>query len=476
MLMVDHKTTLCENLPYWEFFSEPFSHAVLADGSLAATLEVVPLDIDCFDENRINQLTVGLRSFANTLPEGFSAQIMVNQESDFSELIEQHRALRSSELEFLNAVDSNRIGDLEKLCVQGRIFRSKIFFSLRSEPPAKPNFFSVNKTKSFANDFGESYLERLQALGQAVRSAGSLLTSLGFISSEISQESLIGNIYRHLNPKRSAVTQTPILRNSCAIDPSSPREQLVFGDLVLDLDDFVLDQTRTRVLSLKTLPEVTYAGMMSGFLSLPFRYELVFSLNVPDQIKEMKSLEQRRRLAHSLAHSTSNRVSDLESESKLAQTTGLIREIIESGQKIFNCEMVLYLREENTAEGRKNLEARTKDTLARFKSLSGSEGLHETVAAWKIFKSQLPFAPVNQVRAKKLKTNNAVDFLPLYGSARGDQKPVALTETRLGSLYSIDPYSSRLSNFNQLCTGSSGSGKSFANNFLMLQQIARGTK
>ncbi|RYZ93270.1 MAG: hypothetical protein EOP06_01480, partial [Proteobacteria bacterium] len=227
---------------------------------------------------------------------------------------------------------------------------------------------------------------------------------------------------------------------------------------------------------LKTLPEVTYAGMMSGFLSLPFRYELVFSLNVPDQIKEMKSLEQRRRLAHSLAHSTSNRVSDLESESKLAQTTGLIREIIESGQKIFNCEMVLYLREENTVEGRRNLEARTKDVLARFKSLSGSEGLHETVAAWKIFKSQLPFAPINQVRAKKLKTNNAVDFLPLYGSARGDQKPVALTETRLGSLYSIDPYSSRLSNFNQLCTGSSGSGKSFANNFLMLQQIARGTK
>ncbi|RYZ92565.1 MAG: hypothetical protein EOP06_03880, partial [Proteobacteria bacterium] len=83
--MADHKTPLCENLPYWEFFSEPFSHAVLADGSIAATLEIVPLDIDCFDENRINQLTVGLRSFANTLPEGFSAQFMVNQESDFSE-------------------------------------------------------------------------------------------------------------------------------------------------------------------------------------------------------------------------------------------------------------------------------------------------------------------------------------------------------------------------------------------------------
>ncbi|MCB0369953.1 MAG: ATP-binding protein, partial [Bdellovibrionales bacterium] len=34
----------------------------------------------------------------------------------------------------------------------------------------------------------------------------------------------------------------------------------------------------------------------------------------------------------------------------------------------------------------------------------------------------------------------------------------------------------KLTNYNMLVTGSSGSGKSFANNFLMLQQIARGTK
>jgi len=96
-----------------------------------------------------------------------------------------------------------------------------------------------------------------------------------------------------------------------------------------------LDGLKTRVITLKTLPEITYAGMMSGFLALSFKYELLFSMKIPDQAKEIKSLEQKRRMAHSLSSSSSNRVSDLESESRLSQTTDLIREIIETGQRIF---------------------------------------------------------------------------------------------------------------------------------------------
>ncbi len=108
--------------------------------------------------------------------------------------------------------------------------------------------------------------------------------------------------------------------------------------------------------------------------------------------------------------------------------------------------------------------------------LSGAEGMQETVGGWQIFSSSLPGAPIRLVRQKKLKTNNLVDFLPVYGTRVGDELPMVLTHTRLGSLCSFNPYDSKLTNYNMLVTGSSGSGKSFANNFLMLQQIARGTK
>ena len=181
-------------------------------------------------------------------------------------------------------------------------------------------------------------------------------------------------------------------------------------------------------------------------------------------------------MAHSLSSSSSNRVSDLESESRLSQTTDLLREIIETGQRIFQSELVIILRDEATVAGVRRLNLHTKEVLSKFKTLSGSEGIHETVGSWKVFKTNLPLAPMNLVRAKRMKTNNMVDFFPLYGAAIGDETPVCLLKTRLGTLYSLNPYSARLNNFNSLITGSSGSGKSFASNFLMLQQIARGTK
>lgn len=170
----------------------------------------------------------------------------------------------------------------------------------------------------------------------------------------LNRESLIEVLYQHFNPRRSADITVPVVSpRPTDLDDPSPRSQIVFGDLILDREDFVLDGLRTRVITLKTLPEMTFAGMMSGFLAL---------------------------------------------------------------------------------------------------------------------------APMNPVRAKRMKTNNLVDFFPLYGGATGDDTPVCLLKTRLGTLYSCNPYSNRLNNFNSLITGSSGSGKSFANNFLMLQQIARGTK
>lgn len=473
---MNNNAALSHELPYWEFLNDPFAHLILWDGSLSTGVEILPLDIECFDESRINQLVLGLRSFVNSLPEGLSAQFYVKVETDFQDVLAAHESLVQPNVIFLNDLDRNRINNLRELISDGSVFRPKLYFSLKTQAAESPKTFSLSATKKFSLEFAKFYEDRIQTLSQSIEGVRSQLSNLGFYSEQLTRDQIVSLIYRHLNPKRSAELQAPLVSKTCAIDGDSPREQLVFGDLVLNQEDFELDRFRTRILTLKTLPEMTFAGMMNGFLNLPFKYELFFSFHIPEQGKEMKALEQKRRMAHSLAHSTSNRLSDLESESRLSQTTDLIREIIETGQRIFQAEFGIVLRSESSPVGRKQLNLQTKEVLSRFKRLSGSEGMQETVGSWKIFKSELPLAPTNLVRMKRMKTNNLVDFLPLYGAGRGDEKPVTLTRTRLGSIYSLDPYSSHLSNFNQLCTGSSGSGKSFANNFLMLQQIARGVR
>lgn len=471
------KASLCEQLPFWDFESDPIPHAILSDGSLSSGIELLPLDVECFDESRLNQLTMGLRAFANSLPEGTTSQFLVKVESDVEQIVRSHSQLVKTDNPILLHLDGERAASLAGQANEGELFRTRLLYFLRTEGVEKPGIFAFKQTKQFSSEFEAGYVDRLQGLNQALEGARGILSSLGFVTKACSKEEMIGLLYEHLNPSRSeSVLQPKISQRSPDLDDISPRAQLVFGDLVLDKEDFVLDRMRTRVITLKTLPEMTFAGMMSGFLALPFKYELLFTFKIQDQVKEMKGLEQKRRMAHSLSGGSSQRVSDLESESRLSQTTDLIREIIETGQRIFRAELAIILRAPNSDIGERRLNLQTKEVLSRFKTLSGSEGVQETVGAWKIFKSDLPLAPMSLVREKPMKTNNLVDFLPLYGAATGDDVPVCLTKTRLGTLYAHNPYSARLSNFNSLVTGSSGSGKSFANNFLMLQQIARGTK
>ena len=471
------ENALSDSLPYWEFESSPIPHVILWDGSISSGFELLPLDIECFDESRINQLTMGLRAFANSLPEGMTSQFMVKIETDVEEVLQRHKSLVTTKNNFLRSLDEARSASIHEQVKAGLVFRPKLYFWLKTEGAERPSAFSLSQTKKFALEFEKGFDERLQSLSQALEGAESALASLGFTTMSLNRESLIEVLYQHFNPRRSADITVPVVSpRPTDLDNPSPRSQIVFGDLILDREDFVLDGLRTRIITLKTLPEMTFAGMMSGFLAFPFKYELLFSFKTPEQSKEIKSLEQKRRMAHSLSASTSNRVSDLESESRLSQTTELLREIIETGQRIFQAELTILLRDEATPDGTRRLNLHTKEVLSKFKTLSGSEGIQETVGSWKIFRSDLPLAPMNPVRAKRMKTNNLVDFFPLYGAATGDDTPVCLLKTRLGTLYSCNPYSNRLNNFNSLITGSSGSGKSFANNFLMLQQIARGTK
>ncbi len=134
-------------------------------------------------------------------------------------------------------------------------------------------------------------------------------------------------------------------------------------------------------------------------------------------------LKTKRRMAHSMASGPSNQVSDLESESKLSSTEELIRELINTGQKIFSFELSMILKSEPTKEGLRQLDLNCREVLSRLRTLNGAEGLTESVASWKLFKNNLPAAPKDQVRGKRIKTNNLADFLPIYGPRIGDEIP-----------------------------------------------------
>lgn len=482
--------SLCEELPYWEFQETPRPHLILNDGSLVSGIKLSLLDIECFDDNEVNQLAVRLRGVLNSISENTSVQFCLSVGSDFSSTLKKHIDGKTPTIHPLVAsIADYREKKLQAAQDSSELYRPELSIYLRTQMVGSKKLSFIKKKEDFSTASAHNYEETLEVLFQNVDTLISSFASIGLIGRILATTELKAHIYSHLNPKRSKSEPVPQVRTP-AVDnveketldeiewlaEQSPREQLVFGDLILGFDQFTLDSHHHRIITLKTLPEATFAGQLSTFLRMPFHYDLFLSFEIPNQSDEMSKLNQKRKMAHSLAMTSGNKVSDLESETKLSSTEELIRELLSTGQRIYAAQMSLILRAPATNEGVKKLNRQVQEVLSRFRSLQGAEGLEETVGAWKIFKGDLPAAPLRLERAKKFKTNNLVDFIPIYGPREGDDDPAVIFRNRLNGLVSFNPFDSKLTNYNALVTGSSGAGKSFLNNCILAQELARGLR
>lgn len=482
--------SLAEELPFWDFIDGPKAHAILFDGSLVGGLKVGLVDVECFDEAETNAFTMGLRSALNSISEGTTLQFVLGVRSDFSDVLKAHSEGKSTEIHpLVKSIADFRESSLKDAMDSGELYRPELFVYVRT-PVVEAKAVSIFKKKElFSEKAADAYQETLEVLGQNIETLISSFEALGLSCHELEKSEILENVYEFLNPKRSRLEPVPQVKTFDEHDlekdildevewlaTQSPREQLVFGDLVLGFEQFTLDGFYHRVITLKTLPEITYAGMIASFLRLPFHYDLILSLEVPPQASEMAKLQQKRKMAHSMAITSGNKASDLESETKLSSTEELIRELLNTGQRIYAVQMSLVLKAEANIEGAKKLNREVREVLSRFRALQGAEGLEESVGAWKVLKNNLPAAPLSLERARKMKTNNLADFLPVYGPREGDKNPVVLFRNRLNGLVSYDGFDPGLGNYNILCTGSSGAGKSFLNNAILMQELARGLR
>ena len=475
--------SLAKELPYWDFHD---NLASLSDGSLCVALKINGVAVETWDAIRLNQLTESLRSFLNGLSDGLELSFSLEMNSAFESVISEHAALKG-ERENISWISDNRIDALREQMKSEILLRPNLYlfiYQRMSAATKKPtsvlsSFFQ--SPKKFQTVRRDQHERQEKDLRQAADGAVSILSTMGIEATEMSAPDIEALIYRFLNPKRSRDVSAPKinadhrgqeftneeLSRLPELSLSSPREQLVFSDYIQGYDSFFADGLHHRVLTLKTMPEETHAALISRMTELPFHYWLDVHVKVPEQSKELSDLQAKRRMAHSMSASTNGRATDLESEAQLSSTEELLRELIGTGQKIFYFQTTLLLR----AESKDDLDTMTKAALQKFRELSGAEGLAETVAGFKVFKTILPMGNVQSLRAKRVKTDNLADFLPIYEPYRGRGiKPVCLFHNRQSGLVSYDPFdAAALPNYNALVTGSSGAGKSFLNNLILLQ-------
>jgi conjugal transfer ATP-binding protein TraC len=236
---------------------------------------------------------------------------------------------------------------------------------------------------------------------------------------------------------------------------------------MIDPSGFRIGDLKHKVLSLKSLPEATYSCMGALLQQLPFGSRLFFTVKVPDQTKEIDYLKTQRRITYSLARGKREGAHDIESEAKLQDLETLIDQLVSSGEKVFHVSLNVLIKGKDDDE----LEDQVNQVLTAIRQLSGAEAMVETVAGFSVFSEiAIPNARAKE-RIKRLKTSNLADMLPLYGSWAGSKSPSLLFRSNQNTLLKFDVFDSQNSNYNQLISGGSGSGKSFLCNLILMQML-----
>ncbi len=450
-------SALSRKLDLWGFESGVM---VFRDQTLGTALRLLPLDIEVSTDDQVNAIKSNIKSFLNGLPSGLTFQIVQEVVSGNEAIIQAHEKTLSPDCDALTVeLTMERVRKFRELDSAGLLPKRNLYLLLRKPMSINRGTNGIAGFLKGPSSLTEKALEHEISLFERVSSnIEQGLSNLGLTAERLSDEEILKVAYNQWNPDRPIRAQMS--------SGQDVRDEIILTDCVVGLDHFVLGKFYHKVISLKNLPETSFSAMAAMLSDLPFDSRLYLTAEVLDQEKERTSLQTQRRLAYASTVGKKG-VSDLESQAKLQDIESLLEQMIQGSERVFRFSLQILLR--STSEN--DLEMQVADTLALLRTLSGAEGMVETVAAFDIFTE---FA-VPQVKLKergiKLNTSVLADFLPIYGSWTGHEVPQVLLRNRSDGIVGFDPFSSSLGNSNQLVSGGSGIGKSFLANVLLAQSL-----
>ncbi len=458
--------SLSQKLDVWGFEE---GKLIFKDLSLGAILEVSQRDISTAPDSLLNSLQGAICDFLNGLPSPLFMQFIQVIDGNVESVIAKHEAGILPEVpELARKLLGERAARLRESAAMGEIPNQRLYLVLRRpfvrKVPRERRTLMLWKKNDGATDWSRSVLEpELKLFQNLVETVRKGLESIGLSSKPLDEKETFAVLFDQWNPNYPI---DPPQFNSEDI-----RDDLLLNDLVISTKGFMLGQTHHRVLSLKIMPQQTFAAMSERMRELPFDSKLFLTIEVLDQGREDFSLQTQRRISYAM-YAGKRGVTDLESAAKLADIEAILAKRVAGETKIFSVAMNVLLR--STDESR--LDSQVEEVLQKFRELSGAEGMAESLAATNIFLDlSMPNAKSRE-RVRRMNTEVLADFLPIYGDWMGHEEPRVLLKNRQGGLVGFDPFSPRLTNFNQIVSGGSGAGKSFLTNLLIAQLMKEDPK
>lgn len=451
-------TNLVDKLQVWGFED---GKLIFKDLSLGSILELTPKDISCSTDEFLNSLKSLTSDFLNGLPEKLSIQFVQITTGGSSQIIDEHNSLA---VESANDLSKSLLAERTKAIIHlhnnSKILDQKIYVVLRRNFITKPNkekrrFRVFKNSETSEEHFSKSVLEpELKLFNQMEQNIQKGFETLGISSKILNENEIYTILYNQWNPDGF------LPENS--FNSEDIRDGLLLNDFITTPRGFLIGRTHHRILSLKIMPEKTFASMSEKLRELPFNSTLYLTVQVLDQANEDLALKTQRRIAYAMYSGTKG-VQDLESAAKLQDIEAVLAKRVSGETKIFSVALNVLLKNEDESI----LEAQCSEVLAKFRELSGSEGMLETLAATPIFFDlSLPNARCSE-RTRRMNTEVISDFLPIFGDWKGHAIPRVILRNRSSGLIGFDPFSPTLTNYNQIISGGSGAGKSFSTNVLI---------
>ena len=449
--MKNRHASLEDGLPFWH--PEDDGLMVYDDGSLGCGFRLVGAATDCAENGSVNELAAKLEDLVASLEEGARISLFYRLSSSVEPLIKEHEDTAGGVSGHYAPLRDSRSRFLRGRAASGGILIPEIYCFLRGRPHAfsKRGFWEPQKKFETITEggFGKHRAEFLRLKNRLISS----LNHAGLSPGDLAIGDWSNLLYGYFNPGRSEKLPPPP-----AGDDGSFVPRFLLSDIFVHEDHLRIGKYFIATATLKHLPEgETHAGMCRNLLSsLPFPFAATQNIEVPDQKRETDGLRLRRRLANSMAAGAKN-VSDLESESALRHTEGLLSELLEGSEKVVSMDTNVTVWADSLAE----LENRCDEVLRAFQAMGRSEGVVETLPLVDAFTACAP-GVCGGFRMKRVKSSNCAHLMPVYAGWGGNEKPVCLFSNQDGEPVKLDPFDPGLPNWNALVFAASGSGKSFA--------------
>lgn len=444
------------------------------DGAISLAFRLSGVDPACQPDDQVNLIAHHLRDLLNALPPGFQLQFLVHAHTVDAKAFEPFVALSNTKDSILLEQRARAAEHLQAL----KLRRYDTFLIL-TNPQALGRLGAHNRdwmNRTLDGLFGRQdpyTLTRRQhdeAVTQLNHTADTVLRYLkatGTRAVRLTDDDLVGLCYTVLNEER-AKHGTPKLADGLPSDSPgehrtisraiSLRQQVAHSDMIWDVDHIMAGDPLQphRVMALRAFPPRTTASLIRGTVKIPCDHWLSISAAMLPSESSFNSAERRRNRALSMAAGYARNV---RASVQAAEMDQVLEAMVARDQREFRLSAFIYFGAKSLSQ----LDHNTREVIDAFRNMSGTVVQTAVNQQLPAFLALLPGAAhqAPDHMARRVLTDNAADFLPVYASWAGDTRPVFMAQTRSGEPFNIDITDPSRTNWNSTVFGQSGGGKTF---------------